>query len=401
MRMRFAVVGCGNIAPFYLNTLPLHPELELAGVADLDEERAAKLSAYYTVRKYESVAQVLDDSTVELVVNLTNPRSHYSVSKACLEAGKHVYSEKPLAMSLSEAEELVELAAARGLHVSCAPSRILAETGQTMWKALRDNAIGKPLVAYGEMDGGLIHLGNYKDWKNELGVPWPFKDEFEVGCTVEHAGYIVTLLIAYFGPIESVMSFGACQVPDKAIGTMDFNPPDLTVACIRFVSGMVARLTCSWIVPPNRTFTIFGDAGIMSTPDVWKPCSPVTVQSYSASRGRLLSLLFSGRKKYPFVRPPSSRSREYGLLLKSPTHLLRTLRSRLHHLRKRVDFCLGVVELASAVREKRSSRLSPQFCLHTTEVVLAIHEALESGSVHQMKTTVEPMEAMPWAGSSR
>ena len=102
--MRVAIVGCGNVAPFYLKTLPLHPELEVMGVTDREEARSEKFSAYFSVPRYDSLEDLLEDRKVELVINLTNPRSHFSVSKACLEAGKHVYSEKPLAMSFSEAD---------------------------------------------------------------------------------------------------------------------------------------------------------------------------------------------------------------------------------------------------------------------------------------------------------
>ena len=94
--MRIAIVGCGFVADYYLKTLPLYPDLEIAGVMDRVPERATKFAAYHSVPVYASLAELLADSTVEIVLNLTNPRSHYEVSKAALEAGKHVYSEKPL-----------------------------------------------------------------------------------------------------------------------------------------------------------------------------------------------------------------------------------------------------------------------------------------------------------------
>lgn len=112
--MRIAIVGCGFVADYYLKTLPSYPELEIAGVMDRIEERASHLAAYHSVPTYRSLEELLADSSVEIVLNLTNPSSHYEVSKAALAAGKHVYSEKPLAMKMSEAKELVELAKQRG-----------------------------------------------------------------------------------------------------------------------------------------------------------------------------------------------------------------------------------------------------------------------------------------------
>src|SRR5579872_2036573 len=116
-----AIVGCGNIASFYCSSISHHPSLRFVGVMDQDTRRSDAYSAYYSVPKYESLEDVLDDGRVELVLNLTNPRSHFVVSKACLEAGKNVYSEKPLAMSFPEAQELVKLAQQRGLYIPPLP----------------------------------------------------------------------------------------------------------------------------------------------------------------------------------------------------------------------------------------------------------------------------------------
>lgn len=257
-----AIIGCGNIAPFYLNTIHLHSELQLLGVFDQNEERSKKVSEYYSVSLYRSLEEVLNDNRVELIVNLTNPTSHFTISKFCLEAGKHVYTEKPLATSFEEAEQLVSLANRKGMCISSAPSRILAETAQTMWKAIRNNVIGKIHLIYAEMDGGLIHKLPYKKWVNEINVPWPYKDEFEVGCTLEHAGYTVSWLTAFFGPVETVTAFSSCQIPDKQTDLpLEVNPPDFSVATLKFSTGIVARLTCSWIAPADHSIRIFGDDG--------------------------------------------------------------------------------------------------------------------------------------------
>src|SRR5690348_16821420 len=121
--MRLAIVGCGYVAEFYAKTLPNHPNLELAGVFDNDPERSRNFAKRHGVRCYSSLEEVLGDS-VQLVANLTNPRSHYGITKAALEADKHVYSEKPLAMCFHEAEELVELAEKRGRLLSGAPCNV-------------------------------------------------------------------------------------------------------------------------------------------------------------------------------------------------------------------------------------------------------------------------------------
>jgi len=392
--MRIAFIGCGNVSTYYMNTLHLHPELELAGVMDIREDRAANFARYYRTRKFDSLRELLDDPGVEIVVNLTNPRSHFEVSKACLEAGKHVYSEKPLAMTVENAEELVKLARKNNVHVSCAPSRILADTAQTVWKAIREDLIGKVHLVYAEMDGGLIYRMPYKTWVNELGVPWPYKDEMEVGCTIEHAGYQVTWLLAMFGPVDSVVAVSSLQIPDKLTDEkLEVNPPDVTIATIKFRSGVLARLTCSWIARGDHSLRIFGDKGVLCTDDVWKPRCPVYTKETLSFLGKNIG---SRKKKYQMVGPPAKplAIRLRRLTVGPPGALIR---SKLRHMKRRVNFCLGISELAEAIRENRSSRLSEEFCFHTTEVVLAINYALESGTTYKVKSTFEPMDPMPWA----
>lgn len=119
--MRLGIIGCGFVADYYMNTLGGHPELKLVGVYDRSPQAAARFSSFHKVPAYRSLDELLADPQIELVVNLTNPRSHYEVSRACLQAGKHVYSEKPLAMQMSEARALVELAERKGLYLSSAP----------------------------------------------------------------------------------------------------------------------------------------------------------------------------------------------------------------------------------------------------------------------------------------
>jgi predicted dehydrogenase len=396
------IVGCGNIASFYCGAIPRHPILRFAGVMDRDGSRSAAYAAYYSVPKYESLNDVLNDQNVELIVNLTNPRSHFSVSKACLEAGKHVYSEKPLAMSFAEAQLLVKLAEQKGLRIASAPSRLLAETAQTFWKALREKAVGTVHAVYAEMDGGLIYRSRYKEWVNEVGMHWPYKDEFEVGCTIEHAGYPVSWLSAYFGPVDTVTAFATCQFPalQTEVG-LESVPPDLTIACLKFKSGVVARLTSSWIAPNDHSIRVFGDTGVLSTDDVWAPRCPVYITRNRDIRIGPKTISIPWKRKYPLLRPPGRtlRSEARRLMLRSPNAIGRALRARFLHLRKRVDFCLGPAEVAAALREGRPCRLSPEYCLHNTEVVLAVHNSRDTGSNYKVTTSFAPMDPLTWAST--
>jgi predicted dehydrogenase len=378
--MRLAIVGCGFVADFYRQTLPLHPELTLAGVMDRDPSRATRFSRLCRVPCYGSMDELLSDNSVDIVVNLTNPDSHFAVSKASLEAGKHVYSEKPLAMTLSEARALVDLAEQRGLGLSSAPCSLLGETAQTIWKALRENAIGQVRLVYAEMDDGMVHRMPYRKWHSASGVPWPAKDEFEVGCTLEHAGYYLTWLPAFFGPAKVVSAFSSCQIPDKQTDTpLDRIAPDFSVACIKFASGVVARLTCGIIAPHDHSLRIIGDEGVLSIKDCWDYHSPVYIRRrWNIRRSTILSPWAS---KYPLARAPYPPLKRGGAA--------------------RMDFCRGIAELAEAIHMQRPSRLSARYCLHVNEIVLAIHGAGDAGSSWTVSTGFDPVPPMPWTRDQR
>lgn len=374
--MRIGIVGCGFVADYYIKTLSLHPELELAGVTDKDEHRIENFSKHHGVPTYDSVASLLADPKVDTVLNLTNPRSHYSVSKAALEAGKHVYSEKPLAMAMSEAQELVDLAEAKGLYLSSAPCSLLGEAAQTLWKALREKVVGKVYLVYAEMDDGLVHRMPYQQWKSESGIAWPYKDEFEVGCTLEHAGYYVTWLTAFFGPAQTVTAFSSCLVKDKEtdVALAPSDTPDFSVACIKFTSGVVARLTCGIVAPHDHELKIIGEKGILGIHDCWFYGDPVYVRRIMRIRRKVF--MSPIKQKYPLVRkPPQFKYRGA----------------------QQMDFSRGVAEMAAAIRENRPNRLGAQFSLHNNELVLAIQNAFETGGSHQLTTTFEPVSPMPWA----
>src|SRR5699024_949709 len=123
---------------------------------------------------------------------LTSIESHHAVTRAALQAGKHVYSEKPLTTSMDDARELVALAHSKGLRLSCAPSNALSATARTMRKVLDDGTIGRPLLVYAEFDDNPVTLMKPERWRSRSGAPWPYLHEYEMGCTWEHLGYHLT-----------------------------------------------------------------------------------------------------------------------------------------------------------------------------------------------------------------
>lgn len=371
-----AIVGCGFVADYYLTTLKNYPELKITGVYDLDQIRTKKFAHYHSVAVYHSLDEILADRQVELVVNLTNPKSHYEINLACLEANKHVYSEKPLAMRFEDAAKLVNVAEQKGLYISSAPCSLLGETAQTIWKALREEIIGKVYLVYGEMDDGLLHKMPYKAWVSQSGIPWPYKDEFEVGCTLEHAGYYLSWFPAFFGRAESVTGFSSTLIEDKNTDIpLDNNASDFSVACIKFASGTVVRLTCSIIAPHDHSLRIFGNEGILSTPDSWFYNAPVHIRRMFNIRRKMIVSPF--KQKFPLVGSKTKKFNYRGAF--------------------QMDFARGIAEVANAVKEERPCRLSARYSLHVNELVLAIHYATETNCTYKVKSTFDPIEPMLWA----
>jgi predicted dehydrogenase len=390
-----AILGCGYVADFYMATLGNHPNLNVVGVYDSNPSRLVEFSRYYSVRAYKDFADLLNDSAVELVLNLTNPQAHYDLTRACLEAGKHVYSEKPLAMTSDKAAELVALAREKKCYLATAPCSLLGETAQTMWKALREGVIGPVRLVYASFDDGMVHRFNPSGWRSVSGAPWPAKDEFETGCTYEHAAYVLSWLAAFFGPARRVQSYASTRIRDKGIA-VDSMAPDFTVGCIEYDNDVVARVTCSIVAPLDKSIVIVGEKGTLYTKYVRNDASPVYIEktppneTVTSIANRLKPLLvriegllrlpfsitaFKFERKYPYARKPGFRGSKGN---------------------KPVDFLRGPAEMAEAIREGRPCRLSPELGLHMTELVETLQYPERFESPRTINSSFDPIQPLPW-----
>jgi predicted dehydrogenase len=376
--MPIAMLGCGYVANMYRLTLGGHQGLRLAGVFDRERARSETMARLTGAPAYPSFDALLVDDSVPLVLNLTNPHAHYETTRALLEAGKHVYTEKPLAMRLDEARLLVELAERRGLFLAGAPTTLLNPVAQTVWRALRENAIGTVRLVYAEMEDGMVGRAPVAKWINEGGVAWPAVDEFQTGCTVEHAGYVLSWLCAFFGPAECVTAYSDLVDPEKRADVALRPAPDFSVACVKFRSGVIARITNGLYADHDHRLVFWGDEGAIEVADPRSDRSAVTLRRYRTvrrrrylSRGRRLRLI-GGRERIAAYRGSQSR-----------------------------DFCRAVAEMAAAIRSGRAPYLGGRFALHVTELTLKAHEGTaatgDSGGTHRLHSDFPPMEPLAWA----
>jgi predicted dehydrogenase len=370
---RIGIIGTGFVADLYMRSLQTFPHITVDCAFDIDSERLNAFCAYWGVRAASSLNALLEGPGVELVLNLTNPGAHFEVSRACLLAGRHVYSEKPLATDMSDAKALYELAKESGLMLTSAPCSLLGEAAQTLWASVRREDVGRPMLVYAELDDDYIPSAPYKKWFSESGAPWPYRDEFEVGCTVEHAGYYLSWLIAMFGNVTTVVAASADLIPGKLPGD-SVTAPDFSCATLFFESGVVARLTCSIVAPHNHCLRVIGERGVIEIDECWSNGARVRFRRRHVFRRRQINSPFARRVKAGKATDPKVGRRGAASM----------------------NFALGPAEMIDALKEGRACRLGADFALHFNEVTLAIQNSRDDKGVQVMTTRCAPVDPLPW-----
>ncbi len=372
--IKVGIIGTGFVADLYMRSFRVSPDVALIGAYDRRLDRLAEFCTHWDLPSFDTQEALLDAiGPGGILLNLTNPSSHFEIGKAGLNAGCHVYTEKPMATRFSDARALYDMARQKDLRIASAPCSFLGEAAQTIGAAVRQNMAGKIRAIYAELDDGFIPQARYADWISESGAPWPAADEFEVGCTLEHAGYYLTWLIAIFGSIRTVVSASASQVGDLL--PVESPAPDLSVATLFFECGIVARLTCSIIGTHDHSLRIIGDRGVIELDEAWNNTAKVRFRRRFNLRRRLMDAPIAKRLK--LKRETHPKVGRWGAAS--------------------MNFALGVTELAQAIEEGRPSRMSADLALHLTEVTLAIQDAGENSGAQRMQSACAPLEPMPWA----
>jgi len=352
-KLKTVIVGCGNIAAAYSEQISKYSRIDLAGFCDLQPERAEEFARKHGGRVYRSLDEVLEDEGVRLVVNLTIHQAHVEVITRCLEAGKHVHSEKPLATSGAEAKKLVDLAESKGLRLSSAPSTFLGEPVQTLARELRAGKAGTLRLLYAEINHGRI-----ESWHPN---PEPF---YRVGPVWDVSVYPLGVWAALCGPMRKVTAFGRTLLRDRQ--TKDGSPfsieaPDFYAALIEFENGALGRLTANFYVAPSKqgaTMEFHGDAGALFLGSSYMFDTAVEFAPFEGA----------------FAPVPLAREGFAG-----------------------VEFARGVEDLAEAILDGRPHRCAARMAQHVVEVAEAIHTSAATGNPVAVSSTFTPPEPMPWA----
>jgi predicted dehydrogenase len=331
--LRVGVVGCGIIAKRYVADSGAFPSWEPVACSDLDEAAASAFAAEFDLRT-ETFEELIADPEIDLVLNLTPPRAHAPLVTAALEAGKHVYTEKPLGATVAEGRELVALAERSGLRLGCAPDTFLGSVYETGRRLIEDGAIGTPLGANATM-----LVGGPDAWHPNAEMFYRAGG----GPVLDIAPYYLTALVSLLGPIEAVAGFSSLPTPERVLGagpragqTVTVEVPTHVSALLRHERGALATLTVSFEARDQYLsgLEIYGTEGSLLLPDA------------NAFGGELL-LRRGGDEEVVEVESLGDRETRG----------------------------LGIEDLALALREDRPHRASGELALHVLESADAIVDA--------------------------
>lgn len=255
-RLGVGIVGCGTIAGPYAEDAGRQPHVRLVGVTDVDPARARALGTRHGLRTFDDLDTMLDDPEITAIANLTPHRVHASVTRRALEAGRHVFSEKPMAVTAADAVELVALAEHAGLILGAAPIVAMGELAQTARRWIDDGRLGTVRLAYADVNWGRI----------ETWHPSP-ESFYEIGPLYDVGIYPITLLTGLFGPVVHVTADARVLLRERrAQDGQPFEPgaPDYVVASLEHASGPMTRLTVDFYVADparQRGVELHGDLG--------------------------------------------------------------------------------------------------------------------------------------------
>ncbi|GGK39776.1 Gfo/Idh/MocA family protein [Salinarimonas ramus] len=365
--LRAGVLGCGNISDTYLSRARTFEGLEIVACADTDAGRAAAQAERYGVRGTAPDA-LLADPEVDIVINLTPPRAHATVGAAAIAAGKHLYSEKPLGVSLEEGRALATAARAAGVRLGCAPDTFLGGGHQLARKLVDEGAIGRPISgAIWFATRGMEH------WHPDPA----FFFQAGGGPILDIGAYYVTALVNLIGPVKRVMAIGTRGFAERLVtsegpkrGTrLPVEVDTLVVGALEFACGAVVPLTATWDVFAETTFRLelYGSEGTMLLPD---------------------PNFFGGATRLSRGGAPFERVEPSAMAYARPNR--RTGRGE-----DVADYrILGVVDLARAIAEGRPHRCSGDLALHVLEVLCAFDRSAREGRHVAIETPCERPAAL-------
>lgn len=356
-KVKVGVIGCGNISRIYMQNLQKFEITELVACADIDIARAEQRAEEFGIPKSCTPEQLLADPEIEIVVNLTVPAAHAEVSMMALQAGKHVYVEKPLAATVEEGERVLKLARERGLMVGGAPETFLGGGIQTCRKLIDAGWIGTPVAATAfMMASGHEHWHPQPDFFYEPGG----------GPMLDMGPYYITALIHLLGPIRRVSGSARITFPERTATSkgnegrkIKVHIPTHVSGTIDFANGAIGQITTSFDIAAGTQLPhieIYGSEGTLRVPDPNTFGGPVLLRTKQTPEW----------KEVPLTHGFTSNNRG-----------------------------IGVMDMAYALQEGRPHRASGELAYHCLEVMHAFMRSSETNEHVMISSTCERPEPMP------
>ncbi|MEE4542802.1 Gfo/Idh/MocA family oxidoreductase [Streptomyces sp. V4-01] len=357
-----ALVGAGVISTQYLTALSAFPDVRVLAVADLDTGRARAQAEAYGVPASGDVASVLAIPEVEIVVNLTIPAAHAEVASAALQAGKHVYGEKPLALAPSDGAKILAEAQSRGLRVGSAPDTFLGAGLQSAARAVRAGLIGEPVSVTAVTQGP-----GPESWH-----PSPeFLFQYGAGPLFDIGPYYLTALVALLGPVTRVAASARQARARRVIGSgpkagtsFAVEVPTHVHALLDFASGPSASATFSFdSAAPRRMIEITGTEGTLSLPDPNTFGGPLRIRAFTdpavddADSG-------DGWRELPVTGTTAGRG-------------------------------IGVLDMARALRSGAPHRASGELAQHVLELMTTVTDSAERHGFVGLESHAPAVETLP------
>ncbi len=354
------IIGCGNISTTYLQFSPLFKHINILAIADIIPEAAMARAKEFNVAA-QSVDELLGNSDIDIIVNLTIPEVHFEVTRDIVLAGKHAYSEKPFVLSLADGKALRALATKHNKVICSAPDTFLGGSHQQARQIIDDGDIGK-------ITSGTCHLmsAGMEDWH-------PNPDFFfrpGGGPVLDMGPYYIANLINLLGPVNSVTAMADTPQKQRTIGSgpregekVDVSTPTSVLAILKFASGALVTLATSWDVKAHNHghMELYGSSGSLFLPD------PNFFGGY-------IRMVKAGQENelvqpwdHPFYTP--NQQHDAGMLA--------NYRSA------------GLADMAEAILKNRAPRCALESSLHTIDVMVSILKSAAIGRVVELTTTCD------------
>lgn len=372
--LRVGLIGTGRISDIYLQTFAKYDVIDIVacGSLDLDESRAK--AAQYDIKKACAPDEIISDSDIDAILNLTIPAAHAEVSLSALEAGKHVYSEKPLASSLADGQRVLALAASKGLAVGNAPDTFLGGRWQTVRKLLDEGVIGCPT-------GVAVFVGTHGTERHHPNPDFYYQQGG--GPMLDLGPYYLTAMVFLLGPIVRVAGSSNRAFDRRMIengprdGTwMEVEVDTHVQGMLEFESGAVGSITMSFDIWDSEMprLEIYGENGTICIPD------PDPLWGANIFQGEVW---YRTRETSRWTQQPRPAGRNRWQVAENTHGLNEDSRG------------IGMVDMAYAVREGRLPRASGELACHVLEVMTGILKSPVDGTFVSIESRPSIPDILP------